>query len=379
MKRTKVDFKQLDELISKVSMAVSTSSETPTVAQVVRLKDGHMIAYNDEVIAYAPLPFEGVEGCVGATDFFKLTKYVPDKPCTVWQEGDKLRVKRGGGFGLSIDIHGYEPLPADLDQEVLDGGIEWSKLPEHFMKGLSLVSLSCVKLEQVSFYLPVLVDEKEVCASDTYCASRFTLGRKPPEVLKKTGRVQLAPHSIRKLTRLELTEVGYKQGLPWLFFKEAATGLVVGCRILEEGRFEALVDFHTLFETDEDAKELSLPKELLPVLERAGVFVKADQTGELSKFDHAMTLQVEGREIKVIVERLYGRYEETVKIGPTKGMQEGVEFQINPLFLHQFYLSGFFGTCTLDNTKVKFTGKEEGWKWEHIIALPTSPHPVAGE
>lgn len=169
---------------------------------------------------------------------------------------------KGPGKKLKLPV-----IERNMDQFFLDEDLDFQKLPDDFMEGLSLCVYTASKDVTMGVLQGIYVDGNEMFASDNYrignylmkdsIGAKFIIGRNHVEVLLKIGN---------------FTEFSLDKS--WIHFR-GQNGERVGCRLIEgEYKFEQL---RKIMDVKEKG-QYEFPDNLGDLIHRAGVFSLQDSS-----------------------------------------------------------------------------------------------------
>ena len=301
----KINRKQLLEILNILRPGVSIKDIVEHADSFI-FKDGLVWSYNDEIAVSHPLP-EGFDltGAVLAEPLLKILDKLADEEIQLETDEKEVRIKtKSSNVGIPLktsDNFLVDAIPMPKDKE-------WKKIPEGLIKAISLAarSASSDMSKPVLTHLNIIKGQVIGCNnfSLTVCEVEGVL---PWPLLPAA----LSPH----LTKFEPDMVAFKEG--WAHFVNK-NDCVLSCRT-GTGEYP---DVSGLLKVK--GKEITFPKELVAILERAGIFAQTDFAS-----DQRVTLSAKDKELKVEGRGPVGWFEETVGIES----DEEFSFSVHPTYI----------------------------------------------
>lgn len=305
----KVKRAELLEALKKVQPGLA-AKEIIEQSQCFVFSEGDLITYNDEIMVSCPCELANkIEGAVRAEELFAFLSKIKNETVDIVIKENELRVssKRAKvGIPFSAEIE----LPFDELQLPKDDA--WVKLPEAFAEGIWKCSTTASRDMTKPVLTCIHLNGNCIESSDDYRITSFVLGGKR-KVFPKP--ILLPAKSARDLARYVPTEYGLTKG--WVHFTNE-DGIIFSSRVFED----EYPDINQYLEVDGEA--VDIPEGIETVLERAGIFSKAeiaeDESIEVSIGTSSMTVSGEGD---------HGWFVEEV---PIKRKGAVIRFRINPSF-----------------------------------------------
>lgn len=306
----KINRNDLLDSLKKVQPGLA-AKEIIEQSQCFVFSDGELITYNDEIMISCPCTVaEKITGAVRAEELFALLSKIKDETIEIVVKDDELQVisKRSkAGIPFSADIE----LP--FDELQLPGDDDWIPLPESFAEGIWKCSVTASRDMTKPVLTCIHLNGRSIESSDDYRITSFQMPGKR-KVFKDP--VLLPATSARELARYVPTEYGLTQG--WAHFTNE-DGVIFSSRVFHEEEYPDVGQF-----LEVEGKPVDIPDGMEAVLERAGIFSKAeiaeDESIEVAIGTKAMTISGEGD---------HGWFVEEI---PIKRKGKNIRFRINPSF-----------------------------------------------
>jgi len=301
--------------------------------------ENRVVTYNDEISISHPVEDLEITGAVQATELYLILKKLKQDDINVELTETEVLLTAGRvRVGLTLQSEIKLPL-----EEV--GTIEkWKTLPEDFLTAMRMAMystgtdnskpvLTCVHVNQKGF----------IEGSDGYRIMRTTLSKK-----LNVPTFLIPAHSVT--TVLKLIPIKMAMGEGWVHFQTEA-GTVLSCRILEDTFPET-----TGILNIEDGKEITFPRTINEILERASVFKKVEGTS----INEDVAVCLEKNRIKIASQSNTGWFSEESNV---KYEGERLEFNIIPSLLKNILSTVL--TCSFNGKILKFVG--EGWEFITVV------------
>jgi DNA polymerase III sliding clamp (beta) subunit (PCNA family) len=328
----KVNREELKNTLAAVAPGLA-SKDIIEQAQSFVFRENTVSTYNDEIAITAKTALD-IEGAVKADEFHKLLNKSRAKEVDLEASGGELLIKTKSsraGIRLEADVTlplGEIPVPQKM-----------YRLPEDFCEGVRFC-LFCVSKDMTKPVLTALSVSDSVLSCDGYRLTQYHLdkGVKKPFLLPGAAASQLVKYSPTK----------YGVGDGWLHFTNE-NGVFFSCRTIDE----EYPDLSHLI--DVEGPKVEMPKRLADVLERAGIFAKA----EFEQDERVRIILKEGK-LLVKAKGAAGWYEEKCKADYDG---EKVTFTIRPGFLKE--MLNLLSVMVVGETSLKLEG--EGFL--HVLSL----------
>jgi len=298
-----------------------------------------VVTYNDEISVSHPVEDLDIIGAVKAEELYKFLHKTKQEDIAISVEDNVLLLAAGRSkvtLTLEADIK--------LDLSELQKKKKWKKLPPSFLNDIKFVAkaasknaampaMTCLNIRADGFI--EATDRFRACRCTSDFDTSFLL---PADV-------------VVTITTINPTKICVEKN--WVHFK-TPTNTILSCRIFN-AEFPAVDPFFKKWGEGDDVL-LSLPKELLSIVEKAMIFSKRDYV-----MDEFLYITVSKKKIKVVAKSEYASFEETTEM-EYKGEQ--VQFKIVPhLFLD--ILKEKDTIVYLGKTKIKF----EAGNWKYLAIL----------
>jgi DNA polymerase III sliding clamp (beta) subunit (PCNA family) len=298
-----------------------------------------IVTYNDEISISHPVKNLSITGAVKAEELYKLFGKLKKDEIEIEITDNEILLTSGkakAGLTLQQEI----TLPLD---EIEMGA--WKKLPdpEEFKKALSFVLFSASKDMSRPIFTCTHIDKVGyVEACDNQRLAKYQIKKLPVDI-------PLIPAtSINELLKYDFTRICLSKGKGWVHFKTKEE-TIFSCRCFP-GDFP---DTSHLLEVE--GKEITFPKTINEILDRAIIFAKQDFAA-----DETIIVNIKDKKIQIRAEGPSGWFEEQANI---RYSDEPIVFMINPNFFKDIINQS--SSCIVGERCLKFTGEN----WEHIILL----------
>lgn len=304
-----------------------------------------VVTFNDETCIQHPIDDLDFEGAVKAEEFFALLKKLKKDEVNIVENESELKLSSGtitAGVRMQKEIL----LPLEEVQEKL----KWHKLPKSFHDAVDMCR-GCVSGDQAQ---PVITCVNVTNAGIYEATDGFSaIQVNTSEELPVNDFLLPAAH-IGTLLNLNPTHIAL--GNSWVHFKNE-NKTVFSIRILTD----KFPNVNVLMQR-EASTMVPIPKDLLPTIERAGIFAKRDH-----KLDEALDVTLEKNRMYVEGKSDNGWYKEIVKCEYDDA--DSASFSIVPyLFTKLITQTGEFG---LNENLIIFNSdnKKSEILWKYIARL----------
>jgi len=301
----KINKNELLKALTFVRPAVATKELIEQSTYFV-FKDNKVISYNDEMSIQSPVNLP-IIGAIAASELFTYVNKINTEEINVEQEDTQIVFKAGrskAGFTLIKEIM--------LPLEEINVKKKWVHLPENFNTALQFTAGACSTNMSTPVLTCVHVTSTKMEGSDNYRIANYTLSEEMQVV-----DFLLPAHIAIKVARMSPIKIAITKG--WVHFK-TKDSCVISCRVFED----KFPDTSVFFEMQ--GKDITLPENLIDVIERAGVFSKREHM-----LDETISLILKKGALIVRSEsETGGWYEEKMRV-TYKGEQ--IEFKITPYLL----------------------------------------------
>ena len=298
--------------------------------------NGNIVTYNDEISISCPVENLDITGAINAAEFYAFIGKIKTDEIDCEVNGNEMSLKAGrakAGFNLEAEIQ----LPVD---EI--GSIDnWKTLPEDFSKAINFAKGACSRDMSKPVLTCVHVNKKTVTSSDNHRIVEYQLSNK----------IQVKPfllpaNSCGTVTRLKPTQIA--DGKAWIHFK-TKEGAVISCRVFEDSFPDVTQHLNV------EGADITFPKELLSIIDRAEVFSKRDHL-----LDESISILVDTKKLIVKSESSSAHFEEKARVNYSG---EKITFQITPYLLKDILSQTTVGI--LGANKLLFEG--ENWKYMTLL------------
>lgn len=332
-----IDRVKLLKSIARVLPAVA-KKETFEQSTKLAFKDGHLVAYNDEISIFDRLPeAEGLDGAVDGKHLHSLLGKLAADRIALEQDNSRLHL-RAGRVKASFDL---APVALPLG-EIDRSGEDSEPLGEDFAKGLKLIAGTCARDMSRPVLTCVAMGAEQIEAADGFRAARLSLDgvELPKFLLPVTAAEVIVGYPVERVAVSDSGE--------WVRFSANEGATVIHARAFE-GKFPDLANLYEL-----EGDDLVLPEAMGKVLERAQIFSEREHS-----IDEVVQIGIRPNQITVSAAYDGGQFNEIVR----SDQKVSADFLIHPDFLAEVLKVGT--TCIVGEKRVKFTGPS----WQHVIAL----------
>lgn len=294
-------------------------------------KPGHVISYNDELCATAPMDIQ-IDSSVDANDFEKLLKTVSNKEVELSVKNNKLYFKAEDGTKGALASILEDKVSKYVDSLELDN-IEWKSLSSQVLKGLYLCSFSASKDLTQGILTCVFVSENLIASTDQLRISLFELEEEMTPFL-------IPARSVGYIVSHPVTKYAVKNG--WVYFG-TEDDLILCSRVLS-GDYPDLYPY-----LEDEGEEVEFPDDIGATLSAISFMAEGEHDA-----DKMVELNFQKGQIVAKAEKATGWVEKPVEWGGE------LEFTIlaNPHFIvdvldktNQALLSEKSITFVMDNFK----------------------------
>lgn len=333
----KVNRQALLDILNILRPAVATKDIVEHADSFI-FKDGLAWGYNDEIAISHPLP-AGIDltGAVIAEPLIKLLNKMKDEEIGLTTDEKELRIQtKNSAAGIPLKVSdGFlvEAIPMPEQDD-------WKTIPAGMIKALSLAARSASTDMSKPILTHVYTHDGLIIGCNnfglTVCKVEG-LGTKPWPLLPAA----VIPH----LVRFEPDMVAFTKG--WIHFVNK-NDCILSCR----SGIGDYPDIQGILKVV--GKEITFPKELSGVLERAGIFSETEFAS-----DQRVTLTAEKGVLKVEGHGPVGWFKETVPFES----KEAFSFSVHPEYI--ITAMDFGRTMTLGKNVLLIKGKG----FTHVVAL----------
>lgn len=331
----KINRKELVKALEVVRPALA-SKEMIEQTTCFAFINNKVVTYNDEISISYPLEIE-LEGAVNAEEFYSFVKKVKGEEITFEIENEEILLKAGrskAGLRRQSEIL----LPLDEIAEVK----RWNKLPDDFVKAVHFCMSACGRDMSKAISTCVHIKSDFVEGSDNIRLAGHSLSGK----LKIKENILVPADTISKIIKLIPIEFSTSEG--WVHFK-TSDGAVISCRTFD-GVYD---DMSSFFEGT--GENITFPKEIISILERARIFSKREVS-----LDESVEILLTRNKIQIKSESASGWFKETAK---TNYKGEELTFAIAPYVLVDILSET--SKAVHDGNRLIFEG--DGWKYITLL------------
>jgi len=328
----KIKRTELLEALSGVQPGLA-SKEIVEQTQSFIFKDGKVRTYNDQISISCPMDLD-IEGGVKAEELFKLLSKSKAKEIELETSDNELLLKtKSSKAGIRLE-------ETVLDMDVIEIPEKFYSLPEDFIEAIRFCLFSVGKDMTKEILTNLHVKENGISSCDNFRVTRCLMKDK----VKKA--FLLSSGAAQELVKYKPTKYGLAEG--WLHFK-CEGDILFSCRRMK-GKYP---DIESLLEVE--GEEISLPKNIFSMLERASIFSKTQ-----FKQDDVITIKIEKNKLRIHAKGEGGWFKERAKI-KYKGSE--ISFQTSPHFLMD--MSKLLKSMTVGENSLKM----EGDGFIHVVSL----------
>ena len=317
-----VERKDLLDELKKLSLGLSQRDIIEQASCFV-IKQGMLYSFNDEISCRCPCQLE-MEGAFNANTLLAILGRMDEKKINIECADGHLLVQ-GRRKKVRIVLDKEMVLPIDS----VEMPKEWRKLPEEFVKAISLVR-QCVSKDESQFIITcVHIHNNWIEACDDFQAIRYTMDTGFDSSILVRG------DSIKGILDLSIKEFGETEH--WVHFRDSS-GFVLSCRRY----LEMYPDTSRIFEAK--GIPMELPEGLSEAAKRAQVF-SSDGINE-----SLLTLSLKEGKLKITGKGSTGWYDE-IKEVVYKG--QPISLFISPSILMDVFSYGRKCEVSKDRLKIR--------------------------
>ncbi len=299
--------------------------------------EGRVVTYNDEISLSHPVEGLGITGAIKADGLYQLLNKITKEEIEITVDKNEVLIKAGRiRAGLTLQ----KKIKLPLDE--IESREKWKTLPEDFIRFMSFAMSSCSRDMSRPILTCVHVNKKGyIESSDGHRITRCEMEEKMP-----VDTFLIPASTVQQVVKLKPTKIS--GGKSWVHFK-TDEGSVMSCRVYEDEYPDTSIFLEV------EGVDITFPKTMEDVLERASVFSKRDYT-----LDEMVELCLEDNRLKIKSQSDAGWFKESVNM---KYTDLAVTFSIAP-----YLLKGILSetsTCVLCEDRLKF----QGAGWVHIALL----------
>lgn len=299
--------------------------------------NGRVVTYNDEISISHPVEELEISGAVQAEELHKLLNRLKEDEIEVEIKGNEFLLESGRTkAGLTLQEEIKLPL-----EEIGETG-RWKTIPEDFLKYVRRAMATCSNDMSRPVLTCVHVNTEGIIeGSDGFRITHCQLGNEMPV------KTFLLPASAAvQVVQIEPMQIAIGNG--WIHFR-TEKDTILSCRVFED-KFPDTSSFMKV-----EGVEITLPKQIDEILERAAVFAKRDHF-----LDESVTITIENKHITVSSKSDAGWFTESARI---RYNDSPITFSITPYLLQDILKET--KVCMICENRLKF----EGAGWEHITTL----------
>jgi len=336
----KIKKQELQTALEAVKPGLSNNEKLIEQATSFAFINKHVVTYNDQIAVRYPISIN-ITGAVRADELYKLVSKLKDEEIEISvDEADNMLHLECGRSKAGIRLESEIKLPLDE----LGNSKDWVKLPETFLPALKMIQPFAADDMSKPVLSNIYINGRYLTASDDFRIMRVDIGNGGKKAFKEA--VLLPATAVKSLTRYPIAEFCETAG--WAHFR-AGNGLIFSCRT-DAGEFPDVSEFLNV-----EGVELKLPSLTKEILERAGIFSKAE-----SIRDEQVIVSVKNRRIIFKGEGDYGWFEENANCA-YKG--DDIQFIVSPTFLYD--ILDKLQHCIVGKNSLKFQGEN----FEHVVCL----------
>jgi DNA polymerase III sliding clamp (beta) subunit (PCNA family) len=325
------------ELLNALEIVKPGLSNKETIPQATffAFKDGKVITYNDEISISHPVECIDLEGAVKANELYALLSKIKKDVIELIIDNNELRIEsKKAKAGLTLQ--------SEIKLPLLDKISKWKKLPETFLKYLSL-AIPCCANDTSRPILTCIHIGKEgfIEASDSFKMVRCSLDEQMPIdnfLIPAASAIQV----------IKLNPISIAESKGWIHFK-SLNGTIISCRTFED------TYPNTSHVLEGKGTKLTFPKTILDIVERASVFSKREHV-----LDESIEITIGNNKIEVSSKADCGWFKEEANIAYDK---KPICFCITPYLLKDILAETL--ECIVCENKLKF----EGDNWVYVTML----------
>lgn len=325
-----VQTKELKKALAIVKPAVA-STDSVEQATAFAFTKNKVLAYNEEICIQHPIDLD-LEGSVKAEELYKFISKAKET-LDISIDKDTLLVKSGrakSGFALEKEVL----LP------IIKIKGKWLDIDDTFLEAIQTAAQTTSKDAAMPMMQCVhICEDGYVEASDMW-----KLLHAKTEVPIKT--TLLFGTAVREVVRLHPTKIATSKG--WCHFKNEE-GTTISCRVIDE----TFADSKDLLKGFKKGVKLSMPKDLLQVLDRAEIFSSSNEESD------AVTFVIAKGKLTVSAKTETSWFKESMKIDT----KDSMEFEIKPYLLKT--ILNKYPDCVYTKTRLLFEKDD----WKYVVSL----------
>lgn len=330
-----MDRKILQAGLEKVKPGLSKSEVIEQATSFAFMGD-RVVTYNDEISISHPVEGMDLRGAVRAEELYQLLNKLKQDEIEIEVTDSELVITSGkvqAGLAFQAEI----TLPLDEVGAIGD----WKKVPEGFCDAVKFVIPTASNdMSKPAFTCVHICKNGVIESCDGFRVTRMIVGKVGLEDC-------LIPASVAKdLVKYPITEQASGEG--WRHFR-TEDGTVFSCRILEDQYPD--IDGKGILNVTGEAVEF--PKNMMEILDRAGVFAKRDHYSE-----EEVSVTLGNKKIVVEGKSDSGWFKEVSNIRYTG---EAKSIIVHPDFLKDMLAR--IQSCVIGSNSMKF----EGEGWQHVV------------
>jgi len=306
-----VKRKKLLEVLRMVKPGLATK-EVVEQSVCFAFQNGRVYTYNDEISISHPTEVVA-SGAVQAEELFSTLSKSKDEELDISATASEFQIK-GKRMKAGIRLEAEIKLP--LTEIDLPKKKDWKELPGDFVEGVKFCLFSCGTDMTKPVLMCIFLTGGVAQSSDDLRVTEYAFaddGEFDQPILLPIG-------AAREITKYKPTSYAVTFG--WAHFK-TDEDTIFSCRTMDE----TYPDMSKVLQVE--GERITLPKELIDVIERAKIFSKATDFA----YDERVTIRVASKFIQVRGEGDTGWLEEKVK--SKSELSSTLEFDVSPDFLAQ--------------------------------------------
>jgi DNA polymerase III sliding clamp (beta) subunit (PCNA family) len=335
MKIQKEELRKALEIVKPGLANKEIAEQTSSFAFI----DGFVVTYNDSISIRHPIGDLGLNGAIRAEKMYKLLSKIKKDEIEIQIDKTELTITTGRAEAkLAIETEITMPI---LDIKKITK--KFQDLPDNFSQNLRFAMQSCSR----DMSRPVLTavhirEDGGLEGSDGFRLARIRGDGMP------VADFLLPADSAAQVVKLKPARICLESA--WVHFQNEE-GTIISSRIFEDDVYPK-VDH--IFEFA--GEELSLPKSIADILDRATIF-SSDSDHFL---DQQVTVQIENNKAIISGECSTGSYKETANI---RYEGEKIQFSMTPHLFKDILTETH--ECVVGEGRIKFTGEN----WEYLGML----------
>ncbi len=336
----KINKTDLQKALEKVKPALAQKDLIEQSTSFAFLGD-RVVTYNDEISISHPVKDLDIKGAIKAQALYDfLNKIKKDEiDIDIDMEESQIVIKAGKSkAGIVMEQEVKLPIEEEIEQNK-----EWKDLPGNFVDALKFCHPCCSQDMSRPALTCVNIFDKSIQASDSYQIVSYELDNTIP-----TSAFLIPASSVRNLVKYNIKQVAEGEG--WAHFK-TEDGTIFSSRVLTS----EFPDITAHLEIS-DGNSISFPEDINEILERAEVFAKKENSGDMP----LATVEIKDKRIHISAKNEYGWFEEKSR---TEYEGDAVKFLVGIEFLVSMFRK--MQQCIIDENKIGFNGKD----WRYVVAV----------